>query len=399
MIVQPQVRFPVFQSMRIANLCMLIAGGLHILAVLQEGKPLIRWGPATKIGAALFLAMYLSMLMGPLNSAIYWWHPVVEGSGKFILTMVLIEAMAYNTKRVWAVMATLGISSLWWMKAGYRLAAVGASFRGDRLMGPATGLTTDPNAFAYLVCLLIPLYLYLGKYTTNKWVGWGYRAMSLLCVYIIFETGSRSGFVALIIMGLFLAIHFWRTQKMLIFLIPIGIVCIMPFVNPSNRERVLSIKQSVNSFVYGKTEVQGTMSQDEHSAYERRMKSKQSWELVKRYPVFGTGVVADQSRFPEDLPYTRGLVHCEILRAGVEMGWIGMLLYAGMVGIVIIGGWRIYRVSRGWIEKGEIAWTLFAQGVTIAVAGYFSPIPWGPVTMILCGATGALVMNVKDCER
>jgi O-antigen ligase len=107
-------------------------------------------------------------------------------------------------------------------------------------MGPAVGLMDDPNAFAYMVVIIVPIYMYMTRFTTNKWVGRGYLLMTLLSVYIVIETGSRSGFVAMLAMGFLLTTHHWRNQKKNIVLAILGVALIFPLTTESNRQRVLS---------------------------------------------------------------------------------------------------------------------------------------------------------------
>jgi O-antigen ligase len=94
-------------------------------------------------------------------------------------------------------------------------------------------------------------------------------------------------------------------------------------------------------------------------------------EVIKAYPVLGAGVSANQSMHADEYPYAVGIVHCEILRAGYQMGIGGMILYGGMLGVIIFYGWRSYKKYVGWPEMRELAWTLFAAGVTVSVAGFF----------------------------
>ena len=88
-------------------------------------------------------------------------------------------------------------------------------------------------------------------------------------------------------------------------------------------------------------------------------------------------------------------VHCEILRAGVLMGMVGMGLYAGGVGFLIFGGNWIRRNAAHWPAVRDLGWTFEIQGVAIAVGGAFSPHPWHPPMMLLVGVVSALVGILK----
>ena len=395
--VQPQMRFNFLVPLRIANTAFIIAVVFHVLAAMQEGRALIRWGVATKLGVSIIVLALMSLYLAPfqtdrsLDAIETIWKPVV--------LMIMLEAMVTNVKRAWAVMATVAIATLWWMKAGFRLATAGESFRGERLMGPAIGLMDDPNAFAYMVVIIVPIYMYMSRFTTNKWVGRGYLAMTLLSVYIVIETGSRSGFVAMLVMGLLLAVHHWKTQKMNIVLAVLGIALIFPFTTESNRERVLSLADSFRTFVHGEIkDPNRTMTQDEQSSMERRQKNEDTWRLIKAYPVLGAGVNPNQSLHASEYPHAVGIVHCEILRAGYQMGLGGMVLYAGILMTTIVYGWKNYKKYAGWPEMRELSWTLFAAGVTVSVAGFFGSFPWNPMTLTFCALASSL-SGIRDGEN
>lgn len=55
------------------------------------------------------------------------------------------------------------MATLWWIKGGVRLSMSGATYAGDRLLGPASSLVENPNAFAYMMCVFIPLYLFFSS--------------------------------------------------------------------------------------------------------------------------------------------------------------------------------------------------------------------------------------------
>lgn len=392
------MRFPILQTLHIADISFASAILFHVLAVAQEGDRMIRWGIASKLAVALLVLATVSLYMAPFQTR----HDFnsMETIWKQVALILLVEATATSVERVWAVLTTIAIATLWWMKAGFRLAAAGESFRGDRLMGPAVGLMDDPNAFAYMVVIIIPLHMYLSKFTTSKWVGKAYLAMVMLAVYIVIETGSRSGFVAMLVMALLIVIHHWKRQKVNIILAVLGVVLIIPFTSQSNLDRVLSLGDSFRSFVLGETkDPDRGMTQDEQSSLERRMKNKDTLRLIKNYPVLGAGVSANQSLHASEYPHAVGIVHCEILRAGYQMGIGGMVIYGSIIAVIIAFGWKLYIYYGDWVEMREMAWTLFAAGVTVSVAGFFGSFPWNPMTLTYCALVSSLMLLSKEHVR
>ena len=62
--VQPQNRFLFLYNLHIADIA---AGGalvLHVISAAQEGRPLVRLGPASSLALCLMFAAYISMHIG-----------------------------------------------------------------------------------------------------------------------------------------------------------------------------------------------------------------------------------------------------------------------------------------------------------------------------------------------
>jgi len=396
MLVQPQNRFTFLWPLHIANLSFIIAVGLHVLSCMEERRPLIRLGPATILALALLFFAMLSQQFGvyQLTSA---WNPYLDGIVKNALLLIMIEAMATSVERVWAVQMTTLFCTLWWIKGGLRLSFTGATYSGDRLMGIAVSLITNPNGFAYMLCVFLPLYLYAYQQAKRRWVKWFFMACALSAIWIIFETGSRTGLVTLIFLGLFLVPYYGRNHFKALLVIAIAVYLLLPLTGEKNKERFRTIPQSALNFFKGGglTKHVNEMSQDEQSAEERRLKNRDTWGLIKVHPVLGVGIYPDNSKIPDRYGMARGQVHCEVLMAGRQMGIIGMGIYAGLLCVIFFGGWWVRRHARDWPAVRSLGWTFQMQAVAIMVGGFFSPIPWHAPMMMLAGAASALVYNLK----
>lgn len=400
--VQPQNRFGFLYPLRIANLSIMTAMIMHFLTFAQSGRQLIRFGPATITAVLLIVFAYISNNIGVMQVSNAW-NANLDIIMKNAIVLILIEAMATTVRRVWAIQATLFFSVLWWVKGGLRLSSAGATYAGDRLMGPAVSLIENPNGFAYLMTLMIPIYLYFYQHSGRKWISWASLATAIACVYIVLETGSRTGVVALFIAGLFLIPKYAAKHKVALVLGAVAIYLVMSYVSPGNIERFRTIPQQARLFFsntkdpaeeYKQLE---DMTQDEQSAWERRKKKEDTWMLVKEYPLFGVGVNADDALVAEKYPFAAGQVHNEILYAGKQMGFIGMGLYASFVFTLFISGFMIQRrMKNEWPAIADLGWTYKMQAVVVMAGGFFSPIPWNAITMILCGSASALLANLRD---
>lgn len=396
MLVQPQNRFTFLWPLHIADVSFIAAVGLHLLACLEDRRPIVRLGPGTAMGLALLFFAMLSQHFGTYQISPAW-NAYLDIIVKNALLLILVEAMATSVARVWAVQMTMLFCTLWWVKGGLRLSGMGATYAGDRLMGAAISLIENPNSFAYMMCVFLPLYLYAYQRATKWWQRWAFLACALAAVWIVFETGSRTGMVALVAVGIFLLPHYGRHRWKTVVLVVVAVMFLYPLTGEKNRARFRTIPQSVAAFFSDESGKEpGLKSQDEQSADERQAKNRDTWALIKENFFFGVGVHPDQSKFMDRFPMASGQVHCEILMAGRQMGVIGMGMYAGFIGMIFFGGWWVRRTAADWPAVRDLGWTFQIQAVAIAVGGAFSPLPWHPPMMILAGSASALVHVLKE---
>lgn len=400
--VQPQNRFLFLYPLRIANLCIIIAAGLHFIAATQEGKPFIRFGPATITALLLMFFSFISLHVGAFQTSSAW-NSDIDLIFKNCVVLILVEAMAWSVQRVWAIQATLLFSTIWWIKGGLRLAGAGATYSGDRIMGPAVSLIENPNGFAYLLTVMIPVYLYFFQKASNRWVRWGALACAISAIYIVLQTGSRTGLLALGAVGIFLLPKYGAKYKRALIMGSIAFAMFFPLVGASNIERFKTIPASIKSFLGGADESAdvSSMNQDEQSAWERKMKNRHTWRLILDHPLFGVGIKAnDDFLWESPYPFAAGQVHNEILYAGKQMGLIGMGIYASFMLILFRFGARVQKAAKGWWDEvSDLGWTFKMQAIVFMVGGFFSPIPWNPIYLTLVGAVSALAFAMNSIQR
>lgn len=396
MFVQPQNRFAFLWPLRIANVAFILTVALHIFSCLEKNQPFIRLRPATILALLLIFFAFVSQHFGlyQVSSA---WNSYLDIIVKNALLVILLEPMLTSIERVWAVQMTMLFSTLWWIKGGVRLAQAGATYAGDRLMGAAVSMIENPNGFAYMLCVFLPFYLYAYQQATKTWIRYSFLAVVIAALYIIFETGSRTGIVVLVAIGIFLVWRYLRYHIRGALIITIGIICILPLTGERNIQRFKTIPDSVLTF-FGKEDEKPEylMTQDEQSAFERRMKNKYTWVLIKDHPVFGVGVNPNAQQYISRYPYTSGQVHSEVLMAGRQMGFIGMGLYFGFIWCALWGGYRIRKEVKDWPAVADLGWTFQIQALAILVGGFFSPYAWHPPMMILAASASSAWMLLNE---
>lgn len=396
LLVQPQNRFYFLWPFRIAFVAMIIAAVLHIVSASQEDRPLIRFGPATITALILMFFAFIANAMGSYGGG---WNAEIDIIVKNCICLILIEAMALTVERVWAVQATVLLSTLWWIKGGLRLSAAGATHSGDRLMGPAVSLIENPNGYAYMMALMIPLYLYFYQKSDQKYLRLGFLFCALASVYIIFNTGSRTGMLILVALGAVLLPRYFARYKGALVVSGISIFFILGTVSSMNMERFKTIGDSVKSFLASDyvEKDPAQMTQDEQSAWERKMKNKDSWSLIKENPIMGLGLMPDQAYIAERYFYATGQVHNEWLYIGVRMGLIGMGLYFAFMTYILGYGSKVQRVAKeSFPALSDLGWTIKLQGVVFLIGGSFSPVGWNPLYMIFAACASALWLNYQQ---
>ena len=391
MLVQPQNRFTFLWPLHIADLSFCGAVGLHVLACLKDRTPVVRFGPATCLAILLLGFGMLSQYAGEYQTSTEW-NPWIDLVVKNAAILILLEAMMTSAKRVWAVQMVMLVATLWWVKGGLRLSAAGATYSGDRLMGATVGLIENPNSFAYMMCVFLPLYLYTYQQARKWWERYLFLAGALACIYIIFQTGSRTGLFTLCVMGVFLLRRYGRQHLKGLLVMCAAIAFLFPMTGERNLERFKTIPKSIASFLNRdkSQDAPHPQTQDEQSAEERRMKNIHTWGLIKEHLLFGVGMSPNSSKYTDRWPMASGQVHCEILMAGRQMGLIGMSLYVGFWAVLIVGGWQIRRYARDWPAIRDLGWTFQMQAIALIVGGSFCPLPWHPPMMVLAASASSL---------
>lgn len=398
MLVQPQNRFTFLWPLRIANLAFMISAGLAIFSSMEQGKPLIRLGPGTILALTLMFFAFVSQHMGLYQRPGNWSGPldtIVKGA----LLLIMIEALATTPERVWAGLMSAVVGVLWWIKGGIQMSRGGVTWAGDRLGTLNVSLIDNPNGFAYYMCIMLPLYLYAYEQSDKKWLKIAFLACTLAAVWIILETGSRTGLVTLIAISVFLLPKYTRKHYKSLAFIALVVAMLYPMTSEANKARFRTIPQSFMIFIGRAEKPEGPRSQDEQSADERKAKNRDTWALIKAYPLFGVGIRPDESRYTDRFPMAAGHVHCEILFAGRQMGIIGMGIYVGLLATIFLCGHWVCRNATDWPAIRNLGWTLKLQAFAIMVGGYFCPLPWNPVTLMLAGFSSALMLNVKAEQR
>jgi O-antigen ligase len=393
---QPQNRFLWLYPFQIAQLTFIIALGCHLMAVMSEDKPFIRFGPAT-IWCLILMPLALLLQYNGAFMTDTSWNGYIDNLMKCAAAAILLEATATNIYRIWAVQAALVISTLWWFKAGVRFIHIGGSFTADRIMGPGVSMVQNPNAFAYFMCVMTVVFFYFfQQYPKPRWMKLIFLGMVLVGFLIVLNTGSRSGLITLGILSIALIPRYGGKHKLALVVMILVAPILWANAGEKNIERFKTMIEHFERMRSGEElDLRSARDADDHSAIERTLKQQAGWEQVKQYP-WGVGMNANQDLLRQ-IPHNGGEVHNEILMAGRQMGWPGMMMYSAMLGILFWQGRKVMVYAKGWWPAmSDLGWSFRLQAVVIAAGGWFNPMPWNILTFVLMASASALWMNLKE---
>jgi probable O-glycosylation ligase (exosortase A-associated) len=117
-----------------------------------------------------------------------------------------------------------------------------ASGGGHHMLGPEGTMLADRNHLSTALALVLPVLLYLQTYAANRFVRLGYLGAFCVVVLAILGGGSRAGFVAVSVVGMWL-IFTTRRKGLAIVLVVAAVVGFLAFAPENITERMSTIKE------------------------------------------------------------------------------------------------------------------------------------------------------------
>ena len=374
LITQPHFRFTQLMVLRLGKLTFGLAFVFHVIDCMGSGRALIRLGAATKLALVLLTFVLLTHYFNPNQ----WNHrpnALYDSLWKVCAVVIILEAQMDNIYRSAAVLGTLAVGTLWWLKGGVRLAQAGATWgTGDRLMGANVSIIQNPNDFAYQLVFIIPVYFFFYNVVRHKYVKWAMLGLVFVAAFIALETGSRTGLLAFGALIMVMLPRLIREYKGALMVGVVGMVVLWAvIISPGNKERLGGVFDAIAIGLGMKEESQtAVVKADAESAGSRRIKAKAAWDAIMKYPVLGMGTNPDPAVYPD--PNAGGMVHNEILMAGRTMGLPGMVIYLLSLIIPIRLGNQVFRRAKVyWPEIAELGYAVRNQMVVVILGGAFSP--------------------------
>jgi O-antigen ligase len=245
-----------------------------------------------------------------------------------------------------------------------------------RLDGILGGNYGDPNDMALAIILALPLCLAL-LFLTRNWFWKLFWSVSMLFMtYAVFLTGSRGGFVALLVVT---AICLWqfairgRRRYLLLLAALVGVI----------------LWQSAGGMLVGRLKGTFDANEDTAAAYASAQSRQQlfwrSIDITKEHPLFGVG--------PGNFEQVSGqwhTTHNSLTLMSSEGGVPALILYV----LILLYGFKnlrgTIRLSRGRTESSVLARALYASLAGYAVGSLFLSWAYQFLPYILVAYTTAL---------
>jgi putative inorganic carbon (hco3(-)) transporter len=277
-------------------------------------------------GWLIALILVCSIMTGVSYAPAASWNLFVDRVLKFMMLAVFIFAFVTNPDTLRGFMYAYLFAFLKMAQEGINgLVGGGLVWQNQgtmRLHGPTPNYT-HPNSFSGTQLGTVPFLLYL-RPAVNSVLKWVFLAQGLAAMIIVVTTGSRTGYVALLV---WLAVVLLRSKSKFkaIALSAIGVLIVLPFVPVEYMDRFDTIF---------------TQQDKEGASIDLRKEIfDDSVHIWQNHP-FGVGIGeftdVRQKMFGRDAP-----THNLYLEVATDMGVQGLLVFLGFVGCCLIVSRRL----------------------------------------------------------
>ena len=237
-----------------------------------------------------------------------------------LMTMVTILLVNSREKLRVLVLVILGSFGLRALFAAVFFVKTGGQYK---VWGPEGSFLEDNNDFALGLNMTLPMFFYMARAESQKWVRVTIRFLMVCVIVSIVGTYSRGGLVGLTVVAL--AIVAQSRRKILgMLLVGVAVTAIATVTTAQWKDRM-------DTFAHGNLD---------SSAESRLAIWKGGWNLVKDYPLTGGGldVYTDPSAFSQYIPAgaipETGLhgAHSIYFQMLGEQGFVGLGLFLALLG-------------------------------------------------------------------
>lgn len=373
---RPQDQLTALRVVPLAEIAAIGALVAMVMGRLGRGLSLSRVTPelggVAALGAIILCTAPFSIWMGGAVGTF------TEVYVKVILIFLLMVNTLTSPKRVeqfmWLLVLTTGyiaFRAVFDYTRGFNLIENG------RVRGAIGGMFRNPNDLALNMVAVLPMAASLALRARTLVGGLMASGCAVLMIGTVIASQSRSGFVGLAVMALFLGGYLLRRRPAVAFAAALAIVLALPLMPVSYWNRISSITDE---------------SRDQTGSREaRQILLRESFAAFLQHPLTGVGAGQFTNYNPEGREQPWRESHNVVLQVAAELGVFGLLVFMFLVARGALAGTQVRRLLRraghgpprprrqhappgdASITPAEVAWLrAHTAAMSAALAGWFA---------------------------
>ncbi len=335
--------------------------GLFVRLLLSRQKLLEGW--YVKWFLAWWIVMFLSVPLSLYRSQSF---SAAQDFAKSVAMVWMIYMTIRTERQMMFTVRMLAVMALWLAGSGIHNYMTGNVEMSGELQraGADSNMLGDPNDLAAYVLMLFPLCYYLFLNDPKRWLRALYVVTMVTILVAVVYTGSRGGFLGLVV--LLLLLWLFSKQKVLGLMIGLAVFGAIWFVAPSEyRERMRSI----------------TNYEQDESAMNRVEYRRTAVRMFKHNPLTGIGL-GNFTNFAREFgaPASQTPHNMYYFVLG-ELGGLGLFVFLNIWVRSLRAAWQIAKAN-AWILRA-LGMGAFVGLLDLMVTGYFLGITYYPYQYIL----------------
>ncbi len=307
-------------------------------------------------------------------------------------------AVAFLTTEYWKLLLVFVISAAAWAERRTLITSLGGVVMGGAAVAghlvmfggswrPGAGPAFDSNESALMFLVLLPLALYLAS--RKGWWRVLWYACAVLLLVAIVKTGSRGGFVGLMVMGAWQVAHAPPRRRLRqIVLAVAGILVFAASANETTKQRFTSIFEPTEDYNFDARE-------GRFEVWKRGVKYMYTHPLqgvgIKNFGI-AEGMISGKADLGYGIKFSAA--HNSFVEIGAELGVLGLIAFTMTLWTAFKGLGPVALASRQARgrprpvidlahDEAVLGSSLRAALVAFAAAGFFLSFAYHPITYFL----------------
>jgi len=327
---RPQDLIPPLEALHLAELSAMAGLISLIMGRLARRETLTRMTPEF-IGVLALGAVILAT--APFS---IWFGGAVSVFTDLYLKVALVYLLAVNV-----IISPRRIERLTWLLVlaigyiGFRavfdyVRGVNLIARGSRVQGSVGGLLQNPNDLALHMVVFLPLAAFMAMRPGPAMKRLIAAGAGVAMMGAVVASGSRGGFVGLVVMLVVLAAFAAKQRPALVFAGALAVMCALPVLPSSYWYRIASITDS---------------SKDDYQSGEARKRLfGEAFDAFIENPITGVGAGQFKDYKPEKRVEAWHETHNIWLQVAAELGIFGLAVFAFLMARAVSGVWHTRRL-------------------------------------------------------